>query len=120
MFDSPLGPIQIRAVHHITAIEFHDKNERHNYAHSDLELQCEKELNEYFAGKREVFRFPFEQPGQNSNNVFGQNSCEFHLEQQFRIMVLLFDCDPNAFAQQELQMENNIAIVSTLPSCNRK
>ncbi len=63
-FDSPVGPIQIRSSStHITAIEFLDKPASHNFAQSDLELQCERELNEYFAGKREVFTFPFEQPG---------------------------------------------------------
>ena len=62
--DSSLGPIQIRNTStHITAIEFRTENASPHFAHTPLQLWCERELTEYFEGTRQEFTFPHVQEG---------------------------------------------------------
>ena len=62
--DTPLGPVHIRSTSGvIAAIEFRGEHVSRTTPGTALEQQCARELEEYFAGKRNTFTFPIEQPG---------------------------------------------------------
>jgi methylated-DNA-[protein]-cysteine S-methyltransferase len=62
--ETPLGPVHIRSTTGvITAIEFRTEHAARTGAGTALEQQCARELEEYFAGRRNDFTFSVDQPG---------------------------------------------------------
>ncbi len=113
-FDSPLGPINIRRSDtHITAIEFSDKHIGANFAHFPLELWCEKELNEYFAGERHEFTFPFQQSGTEFQQRVWEELTRIPFGQTISYMQLATRLgDPKCIrAAGTANGKNNLAIV---------
>ena len=61
---SPLGPIKIQATsHEIIKVIFDSK--KTNSLNNSLTKECQKQLTEYFMGKRKVFDIPFSFKGTN-------------------------------------------------------
>jgi methylated-DNA-[protein]-cysteine S-methyltransferase len=66
-YSSPLGQLEIKSLDkYITAIKFIEPGEAGpliSQEHNEVIIQCCKELDEYFEGRRKEFTFPIHQEG---------------------------------------------------------